>query len=51
VISDLPYTRFWGRLIPTLGHQRALVWLRLADRWLRLMGIVNKNMLTIRCYR
>jgi SAM-dependent methyltransferase len=51
VISHLPYTRFWGRLIPTLGHKRALVWLRLADRWLRLMGIVNKNMLTLRCYR
>jgi SAM-dependent methyltransferase len=50
-ISCLPYTRFWGRLIPVLGHQRALVVLRLVDRWLRPLGIVNKNMLTLKCYR
>lgn len=51
VISHLPYTRFWGRLIPALGQQRALMWLRLADRWLRPLWIVNRNMLTLTCYR
>jgi SAM-dependent methyltransferase len=51
VISYLPYTRFWGRLIPALGHERALMWLRRADRWLRPLRIVNRNMLTLTCHR
>lgn len=51
VISYLPYTRFWGRLIPALGHQRASMWLHRADRWLRPIGIVNRNMLTLTCHR
>ena len=51
VIAHLPYTRFWGRLIPALGHERALTWLGRSDRWLRPLRIVNRNMLTLMCYR
>lgn len=47
----LPFTRFWTRLSPALGPERSLSWLRASDRWLRPLGIVNRNMLTLKCRR
>lgn len=47
----LAHMRVVGRLLPILGAKRLLAYMHFSDRWLRRVGLVNRNMLTLTCYR
>lgn len=49
--EHLVYTRFSSRVLPLVGPRRVLRYLRFADRTLRRLGVVNRNMVTLACRR
>jgi ubiquinone/menaquinone biosynthesis C-methylase UbiE len=49
--SHLPASRFGYRLVAVLGTAWAYRYLQFSDRILRRLGIVNRNMLTLQCYK
>lgn len=50
-VEKLAFSRLAGRMLPRMGPDRTLQYLKLSDRVLRRLGIVNKNMLTLKCYK
>jgi hypothetical protein len=49
--AELAYTRFLSRLLVALGPERTYRCLEASDRFLRRLHIVNRDMLTLVCYR
>lgn len=47
----LPMTRLTSRLMPLVGTERTYQYLLFCDRILRRLGVVNRNMLTLTCYK